>query len=389
MRRYTAEEEQRVRVQARVAEWTRAGLLTPPQGAALAAEVRTDFKRTNDLLRAALAIFTLIIVAAAVALVSVAFEIRGRSSIGILCLIAGAVCAALAEYLVGALRLYRHGVEEALATASVLLVAFGVAETLAAPYPAWWRAWLIVASIGALAVYWRFGFVYAAIGAMIFAALIPSQFQLADSLERALAAAVFGAAFAAARAGHLRHGDDVPGDDYASLQAAAFAGVYLALNVHIGDAIPWVGFGAPSVAAWFYWSSYAATWLLPAAGLLLAIREKDRPLLGVAIALALCTLATNKPYLGWPRQSWDPMILGALLIGGSLALRRWLDAGANGQRGGFTAARILARDRDILSALATASVAWHGRQHDQPPHDANAPEFTGGRSGGAGGGAEF
>ena len=160
-------------MQAHVGDWTRAGFLQPEQGAALAAELRAGFKRTNDLLRAALALFTLIIVAAAVGLVSAVLDIRDRWSIGILCLIAGGACAALAEYLVGALRLYRHGVEEALAAASVLLVAFGVAETLAAPYPVWWRAWSIAASIGALAVYWRFGFVYAAIGAMIFAALIP------------------------------------------------------------------------------------------------------------------------------------------------------------------------------------------------------------------------
>ena len=159
--------------------------------------------------------------------------------------------------------------------------------------------------------------------------------------------------------------------------------------MHISDAIPGIGLGAPSVAAWFYWSSYAATWVMPAAGLLLAIRDKDWPLLTVAIVLALCTLATNKPYLGWPRETWDPMILGALLAAVALGLRRWLDAGPDGQRGGFTAARILARDRDILSALATASAAWHGRAHQSPPTETPSSDFAGGRSGGAGGGAEY
>jgi hypothetical protein len=390
MRRYTADEEQRVRRQAEVRDWARAGLLRQEQAAVLLAQLRTDLKRTNELLRAALALFTLIIASAAVALVVVSLEIHDRASIAVLCVSAGAACAATADYLVGAFRLYRHGVEEGLAIAAVLLAAVGVAEALgASPYFVWWRVWLIVASIAAFAVYLRFGFVYAAVGALIFAAAIPFQFQLANAVERMLAAAIFGTTFVVARAGRGAHGDEFPGDEYASLQAAACAGLYLVLNVRIGDATPPLGLSAPSVPPWFYWSSYAATWLISAAALTIAIRSKDRALLTVGIALALCTLVTNKPYLGMTRQTWDPMILGVLLAGGALALRRWLDAGPNGQRAGFTAARILARDRDILSALATASVAWHARHQDRPPHDASTSEFAGGRSGGAGGGAEY
>jgi len=389
MRRYTADEEQRVRRQAEVRDWARAGLLRQEQAAVLLAQLRTDLKRTNELLRAALALFTLIIASAAVALVGVSLDIRDRSSIAVLCVSAGAACAATADYLVGAFRLYRHGVEEGLAIAAVLLAAVGVALG-ASPYFVWWRVWLIVASIAAFAVYLRFGFVYAAVGAMIFAAAVPFQFQLTSAVERMLAAAVFGTAFVAARAGRGAQGDEFPGDAYASLQAAACAGVYLVLNVRIGDAILPLGLSAPSaVPPWFYWSSYLATWLISAAALTIAIRSKDRALLTAGIALALCTLVTNKPYLGMTRQTWDPMILGVLLAGGAIALRRWLDAGPNGQRAGFTAARILARDRDILSALATASVAWHARHQDQPPHDGSASEFAGGRSGGAGGGAEY
>jgi len=393
MRRYTAEVEQRVRMQAHVGDWTRAGLLSPEQGAALEAELRTDLKRTNDLLRAALALFTTVIVAASVLLVFVSFDIRDHLANAVTLAVAAAACIGLVEYLVGALRLYRYGVEEALAVASILLVATSAAEIVrplaSAPVDRWWMAWLATASAAGFAVYRRYGLVYALVGAMLTAALIPVQFSLSNAVERLFAAAIFGAAFAASRLACLRHGDDYPGDDYATLQAAAVAGAYFTLNVHIADAIPWLGIGAPSVPGWFYWSSYAATWLIPAAGLMLAIREKDRSLLTVGIALALCTLVTNKPYLGWRRDTWDPMILGALLAGGAVALRRWLASGPDGQRGGFTAARILARDRDILSALATASVAWHGRGHEPPPHDAPPSDFARGRSGGAGGGAGY
>jgi hypothetical protein len=140
----------------------------------------------------------------------------------------------------------------------------------------------------------------------------------------------------------------------------------------------------------FYWATYAATWIIPAAALVDAIRAKDRLLLRVAAALALLTLATNKPYLGWPRQAWDPMVFGLLLAGVSLALRRWLAGGPDGRRSGYTAARILRGDTDLLEAGAQVSVAWQDRVH-QPqsaPVESSAT-FAGGRSGGAGGGASY
>ena len=393
MRRYTAEDEQRIRMQARVRDWMRAGLLRPEQGAALAAELRTDLKRTNELLRAALALFTAVIVLAFVTLLFVSFEPHATSWALTLALVAVG-CVALAEYLVAAFGLYRYGVEEVLACGSVLLLAFSVGYGIEATgFSSSPRAWdtelLLVASAGGFAVYRRYGLVYAAVGAMIGAALIPFQWPLTDAVQRSLATVAFGAVFAMTRAAHRRDGGDFPGDEYDNLQAAACAGLYLALNLHVTDVISAAPSGAPPVPTWFYWSTYAATWLIPTAALTVAIREKDRALLTVGIVLALCTLVTNKPYLGWTRQTWDPMLLGVVLIGGAIALRRWLASGPDGQRGGFTPARILERDRDILSALATASVAWHGRRHEPPPAEAPGSDFAGGRSGGAGGGAGY
>jgi len=392
MRLYIAGDEQRIRMQAHLREWVRAGFVQPAQGAAIDPQLRTGLRRTHDLLRSALGLFTAIIVAASVWLLFESFHIRDGRPTAITLALAGGASIALAEYLVAAFRLYRHGVEEALAVAAVVLLAFSAAEAARASglgtYREWTMASLLAASLAGVGVYRRYGLVYSAVGAMVCAALVPFQFHVTDAVQRSLAAVVFGAAFAVTRAAHLRYGDDFPGDDYAKLQAAACAGVYLVLNLHLTDAISWTP-GAPPVATPFYWTSYAATWLVPAAALAAAVREKDRPLLTVGIVLALCTLVTNKPYLGWTRQSWDPMILGVLLAGGALALRRWLDAGPNSQRGGFTAAPILTRDRDILSALATASVAWHARGHEPPPHDAPPSDFAGGRSGGAGGGAGY
>lgn len=55
MRRYSADQEERVRLQAAVREWTRSGLLDPAQGETLGAELRLSLRRTNPFLRAVLA----------------------------------------------------------------------------------------------------------------------------------------------------------------------------------------------------------------------------------------------------------------------------------------------------------------------------------------------
>jgi hypothetical protein len=219
---------------------------------------------------------------------------------------------------------------------------------------------------------------------MICAAMLPFQAAAGEPFQRLVASGVLAAVFVVVRALHLRQGDDFPGDEYASLQAAAWIGVYLLLNLHLADLVgrPVL---APRVDAWFYWTTYAVTWVMPALGLWLAIRKKDRLFLGANLVLALGTLATNKPYLHKPSETWDPMLLGLLLMVAAVVVRRWLANAPGGHRNGYTAARILSSDRDRISLVGTASAAWQ-QQREKPPA-APPPEFGGGRSGGAGGGA--
>ena len=88
MRRYLPADEERIHVQALVREWTRAGLLGGAQGAALDVQLRTDLRRTNWPLRAVLALFTGVMVAASVGLVFVAFDIQGTSAAATTCALA-------------------------------------------------------------------------------------------------------------------------------------------------------------------------------------------------------------------------------------------------------------------------------------------------------------
>jgi hypothetical protein len=390
MRRYPADEERRIRLQANVRAWSRAGLLDAAQASMLDARLRTDLKQTNDLLRASLAFFTAIIVAATVGLLFVTLGVRTNVAAALLLLLAALCCVVLAEYLSGPLHRYRYGAEEALAVCAVILAAASAIVAIdtgpGTPRHLDLIVALAVAAAGGFAVYRRYGLVYAAIGAMICGALVPFALDLGPARARTCAAALLGAVVVAARAGHLRAGDDVRDDECATLQASACAGVYLTLNLQVAD-----GFWIESVGrGWFYWATYAATWIIPAAALATAIREKDRALLTVGLAIALVTLATNKPYLGLDHQAWDPMLLGVLLVGVAAVVRRWLARGPGDERHGYTATRILQTDRDVLSAVANVSVAWP-RDVDRPqtPNGTPPSAFDGGRSGGGGGGASY
>jgi hypothetical protein len=84
------------------------------------------------------------------------------------------------------------------------------------------------------------------------------------------------------------------------------------------------------------------------------------------------------------------MLLGALLVGGAIALRRWLARGPGAHRAGYTAERISAGDRDLLQLAANTSVAWHGRVYEQQaPATSAPPSFDGGRSGGGGAAGDY
>src|ERR1700704_3496203 len=100
MRRYTDDEEERIHLQSEVREWARSGLLDVAQGEALAAELRVDLRRTKPFLRAVLALFTALIVAARVALLLTVFEVKGHVAIGVIVALASLACLGVAELLV-------------------------------------------------------------------------------------------------------------------------------------------------------------------------------------------------------------------------------------------------------------------------------------------------
>lgn len=392
MRRYSEADEQRIHLQKQVRAWTRSGLLTREQGQALDTGLQGDLRRTGLMLRLGLAVFTGIVLVAAVGLSFMLTDLRDEKAVAILLAVFGVMSMLAADWVVTTFKVYRHGVEEMLAMAGAGFLAVSPALLTSSLFSSSSES-IGFACAGAagcaasLWVYRRFGFLYAAIAAMACAATIPMQLMASRPLERIGAALVLGVAFAVARAMRVDPRNERLCEERALLQAAALVGVYLVLNVHLTPGGFIAYYSGQPMQAWFRWGTYACTWLIPAGLLWLGVRDRERWLLDAGLATALATLVTNKSYLGWPRQPWDPMLLGVFLAAVALVVRRWLASGPGGERAGFAPVQILESDLVAIRIAGLASVGIHPASAAQPP--AQPESFGGGRSGGGGASGSF
>jgi hypothetical protein len=385
---YASIDEEKIRTQSCVREWARSGFLDASQSERISEGLHVDLRRTNLFLRAVLFVFTVLIAAASIALFATTFHINDNGPIALTCLVSSGICYALAEYLIRRFRLYRFGVEEALAVCAVLLfviAAIAVTDRLIErnTFERTVVAGLTAAGIAALAIYRRFGYLYAVIAFVGCLAALPFQFHLTLPVERGLVALILISTFLIARSKRRVYGDDFPGDDYGWIQAAALAGLYYDLNLQLSGG---------ATAGSFYWFTYAVIWIIPIVALVLSLRDRDRPLLDVSLAAVLLTVLTNKPYLGLIQRPWDPIIFGLFVSATAILIKRWLAKSEDQERYGFTAQRLLTADRRLLTIVGTAATVLQSSSgvasHAAAP---SKPDFQGqgGRSGGAGASGGF
>jgi hypothetical protein len=397
MRKYDAGDEQKIRTERLVCEWGRSGFLEQMQVDRIVTELKVDLRRTNMLLRLVLFGFGILIIGAAIVLVGITLRLRDDDGVGMLCFASALGCVLLAEFLVEKFKLYRFGIEEAAAVGAAILTAMGTGFIVSSMHLGGISSQLFVAlmagSIGFLAIYLRFGYVYAAIGSMACLSAMPLSTSLTELPARVLAAGLLLPIAMIARLKRSKVRDQFPAEDYLAIEAVAWLGIYALINLHLYSVVTFRGLDSrfTPLDGLLYWLTYGAIWLLPALGIYLALLEKSRPLLDVSLALALLTLASNKPYLGASSETWDPILLGLLLIGTAVAVRRWLSKGENGQRHGYTADRILKSDDRAMMAVGVASAALHMAGPTQAHPSANPEKFKGGggRSGGGGAGGSF
>lgn len=388
MRHYAVDDEVRVAVGQIVHEWTASGLLSPVEAQALASDLTTPLRRTSAMLRLGLAAFTVVAGGAAVAFVAVVTDLDEELAVALTAGVLGVTALAAASLLAGRYRWYRHGVEEALALGAVGLFGAGAgllgAEVVDTSSGAPWAVAMVAVAAAAGHVYRRFGFQYAAVIALCAAALLPMAFRPIDvEPKRLFAALVFAAGYAMATRGGRRADDDVRRGDAAVVRAAAVAGAYIALHPFLlGE------WSNGHLSGWYRWVSWSITWAIPVVVGRTAIVERDPLLLRVAMASGLASLVTNKSYFGWVRHPWDPMVLGIALVALALVLRRWLSAGPSGERNGFTSRPLVTSEGAMIELASLAAVTVPPTQVREI-HEATDPRFSGGRSGGAGGGAQF
>ena len=370
---YSRDDERAIRVQRLVEDWTKSGLLLEEQRARMLPELKVDLRRTNKFLRATMFFFGYLIISSFIGLIAVFLNLD--NGVTWLSLVGGAATFAAARHLVVKYRLYRFGVEEAAAiTAAGFFVLFWA--TLV-PSEFATVVGFGSAALAAYGLFRYFGFVYAGVAAAILAPMVILDLEQSDTLRRLLAAAALLTIFFLARERRKDHDPDFPGDSYAVIEAVAWAALYLVTNL---KASGWLASldGVPQ----FYWATYAAIWILPAAGLFMAIRDRHRYMLDVNIVLAIATMMSNKPYLGAVQKPWDPIVFGVMLVVVAIGLRRWLAGGPAGSRDGWVPHRVLASEKARLEMAGSATVFVPGAPAAQPQE---GPAIGGGgSSGGAG-----
>ncbi len=400
MRLYSASSEETLRARKFLADCSGDGFLTKAQYQLLKQETVSDLRTTNIFLRAVLFLFTLIIVGAAAGLFVVVFLSRPeQETLGVFSLIFAAVCYAGAEIAASQARLYRYGIEEALAFCSVGFLCVGMQAALFSgrPYsPMPDAVQSMVPAAGAIFSLWiwrRFGFSYAFLAAMIFVLFLPGYWTSSHEAQHVMVAVFYAIGLILVAAVRSRHRFDYLDESYSFAEAMLWLGIYLAINLKILSldlrAQWWSGTGAASeFPRPFYWGTWVLIWCLPPIVLARGIRQKDRLVIAIGGIAAVLTLVSNKPYLGWPRHTWDPMLLGVLLTGFAIFLRRWLTRGPGGIRHGFTAARLSGKDKQWIDLGSTVT----GLLSPQAPApQPSSPEFRfgGGQSGGGGAGGNF
>ena len=398
MRIYSASSEETLRTRTLLKDWVGQGFLTRAQYEVLEKENVSELRTTNIYLRLVFFLFTLIIVGATVGLFFVASR-PSEQTAGVFLMIFAAVCYAAAEGAVSQARLYRYGIEEALAACAVGFLCGGMQLAFfeGGSYPPDAVQCLLPAA-GAVVSLWiwrRFGLPYFFLAAMVFVIFLPGYWTSSVQAQHLIVAAFYATGLAVVAAVRSRHRFDYLDDSYSLVEALLWLGIYLAVNLQLSSltlSTRWWG-GARAASEFpkpFYWGTWVLIWCLPPFVLARGIRQKDRFVIAVGAIVAVLTLATNKPYLGWPRHTWDPMVLGILLTGVAVFLRRWLALGPGGIRHGFTAARLSGKDKQWVSIGATVLGPLTPHSVTPNPQPSNPDfRFGGGQSGGGGASSDF
>lgn len=384
-----AERAQAVRDAAR--SWQRAEAVDEAVVAAVNARYPDDRVRVGPVFRGLLFLFTLVAVGGFYGFVGLLVDLKRDDDWAWLALVAGLTMVVATEVQIGPLRRRQGGTE---AATSFLAVAFLWSAA------AWWlfkpsdfgdrgtMALICLVAAGLLAAAaWRWGYpLYAgAATAALLVALTPLPGARLLWIVLPLASAPV--LLTLARSPRL------PPSHRASLALVAFValgGLYAAAHLGSWDAklIEKIGGRQPaSDGDLLWWSSVAATVLVPAVLLAAGIRRRRYELLLLGTVTAAISLVTLRYYIHLA-PLWVVLVAsGAALAAAVLILRRYLDAGPDGERHGFTASPLfadLARQRVLEAGVAALAFSPEARTlPEEPKYEGGGGEFGGGGASGS------
>ncbi len=137
----------------------------------------------------------------------------------------------------------------------------------------------------------------------------------------------------------------------------------------------------PGDGAWY--AAILATALVPVAVLLRGLARRQALLVDTGLVLAALSLVTLREYVHFASLSVVLAAAGALLVGGALAMNRWLRRGPGGERGGFTPDALFTDETSFRAVELVPVLAAHAPAGKLP----DEPGFSGGGGGFGGGGA--
>ena len=391
MRIFAEEEERRLYELELARGWARSSLIAPEKLAAMEVGLGPVLARSGYAIRLLFFAFSALAQGALCAFLT--WDIHSLPTVGRYLLGTAVLCYAIGEVFILWFRLYRFGVEEALLAGAVVQFSIGLYLVMPHTLGLFVNDRLCVACFTAAALcgwlYGRCGYLYAALAAIAALSVSVGCLDLPERRIRVCLALLYCLLLAVSARHDIREHEK---DEWQFVRAVLFLGIYLILNLRLGEIAGVPGLSGPILLhhelvakGAFYWATFVLIWAIPAAGIYQGIKRRQRPLLAAATIASLITLMTYKPYLGLERHAWDAAILGAAMMALAAWLTRWLNSGPDGRRSGLTAKpAILARDEGLgaagLLAAATAAQAAHAPASE-------GPKFEGGGGSSGGGGA--
>lgn len=374
--------------------WRAAGLIDEATLATIAGEHPAAGPQLGQLWRILVFLCVWVGVSTATALGFISFGVREAGGVGLTLLVFGLALGALTEVIVDRCSFRPTGAEAATSLLAAGYLCAGVYlllddsgfrghDALLLTYP--WCA-----AVFGLAA-WRWGLRLYAGASVVFTLLFCTQLS-APRILWIGAAALIAAVLSAALARRELAPSHREGVQLARL--TALAAIYVAVNYYsvdkrfleelgrlVGGPHTLAGAGSRFLAG-------LGSALLPPAILLWGLRTRDRSLITLGIVTAALSLATIRFYVHLAPLWVVLAAAGAALTGASLLLERWLRAGHDAERRGYTAAPLAdeARRERLLPVAAAIALAPAARAiPDEPPGVAG----RGGSFGGGGAGGSF